>query len=167
MKNIGEKMVEEYSIDELDRKIITELQKEGRKSFREVAKDVDSTAVTVINRVNKMEERGIIKGYTAKIDYRKLGYHVVAAIELIVKGEHLKDMEKKLNNHKNVTAVYRITGDTDLLLVSKFKERKQLGNFVVDFLLDSNMVDKTVTHVAFDTFSEKFNIPLDEEDVEN
>ena len=158
-------MVKEYSIDELDRKIITELQKDGRKSFREIAKDVDSTAVTVINRVNKMEERGIVQGYTAKIDYRKLGYHVVAAVELIVKGEHLKDIEEMLDDHKNVTAVYRITGDTDLLIISKFKEREQLGSFVVDFLLDSNMVEKTVTHVAFDTFSEKHNIELGEEDV--
>lgn len=158
-------MVKEYEIDELDRKILTKLQEDGRKSFREIAKEVDSTAVTVINRVNKMEEREIIQGYTTKIDYRKLGYHVVAAIELIVKGEHLNEMEKELEKHKNVTAIYKITGDTDILMIAKFKEREQLGNFVVDFLLDSNMVDKTITHVAFDTFSEKYSIDLNEEDL--
>ncbi len=158
-------MVEDYEIDELDSKIITKLQEDGRKSFREIAKEVDSTAVTVINRVEKMEEKGIIKGYTADIDYRKLGYHVVAAIELVVKGEHLQEIQEKLNNHKNVTAIYKITGDTDILTIAKFKKRDALGNFVVDFLLDSNMVDKTITHVAFDTFSEKYNIELTEEDI--
>ena len=158
-------MVEDYEIDELDSKIITKLQEDGRKSFREIAKEVDSTAVTVINRVEKMEEKGIIKGYTADIDYRKLGYHVVAGIELVVKGEHLQEIQEKLNNHKNVTAIYKITGDTDILTIAKFKKRDALGNFVVDFLLDSNMVDKTITHVAFDTFSEKYNIELTEEDI--
>lgn len=158
-------MVEDYKIDELDKKILSKLQKNGRKSFREIAKEVESTAVTVINRVEKMEDKGIIKGYTADIDYRKLGYHVVAAIELVVKGEHLKEIQERLGEHKNVTAIYKITGDTDILTIAKFKRREELGNFVVDFLLDSNMVNKTITHVAFDTFSEKHNIELTEEDI--
>ena len=157
-------MVEDYEIDELDRKIITKLQEDGRKSFREIAKEVDSTAVTVINRVDKMEDKGIIRGYTTDIDYRKLGYHVVAAIELVVKGDKLEDIEKMLDEHKNVTAIYKITGDTDILTIAKFKEREELGNFVVDYLLDSNYVEKTITHVAFDTFTEKMKIGLTEED---
>ncbi len=159
-------MVEDYKIDELDMKILTKLQENGRKSFREIAKEVDSTAVTVINRVDKMEDKGIINGYTTQIDYRKLGYHVVAAIEMVVKGDRLQDVQEKLEGHKNVTAIYKITGDTDILAIAKFKKRDELGNFVVDFLLDSNMVEKTITHVAFDTFSEKYNIELTEEDVE-
>lgn len=155
-------MVEEHEIDELDTEILTELQNNGRKSFREIAKEVDSTAVTVINRVEKMEEKGILQGYTAKVDYRKLGYHVVAAIELIVEGEHLKEIEERLSEHPNVTSIYEITGDTDILLISKFKERQDLGSFVIDFLLESEIVEKTITHVAFDTFTEKHNIDLKE-----
>lgn len=155
-------MVDEYDIDELDRKILTKLQEDGRKSFREIAKEVDSTAVTVINRVDKMKDNGVIKGYTVDIDYRKLGYKIVAAIELIVKGEHLQEVEERLFEHPNVSAVYEITGDTDILLVSKFKDRDELGSFVVGDLLDSDMVDKTITHVAFDTYMERHNIDLEE-----
>lgn len=157
-------MPEEYEIDELDRKILTKLQEDGRKSFREIAKEVDSTAVTVINRVNKMKDKGIIQGYTVDIDYRKIGYHVVAAIELIVKGEHLKEIEEVLFEHPNVTAVYEITGDTDILLVAKFKDRDKLGSFVVGELLDSSMVEKTITHVAFDTYRERHNIELEKQE---
>ncbi|MDY6770783.1 MAG: Lrp/AsnC family transcriptional regulator [Candidatus Nanohaloarchaea archaeon] len=156
-------MTEEYEIDELDRKIITKLQEDGRKSFREIASEIDSTAVTVINRVDKMKDKGIIRGYTVDIDYRKIGYHIVAAIELIVKGEHMKEIEDKLYEHPRVTAVYEITGDTDILLVAKFKDRDQLGSFVVGDLLDSNMIEKTITHVAFDTYMERHNVDLMED----
>jgi Lrp/AsnC family transcriptional regulator for asnA, asnC and gidA len=155
-------MTEEYEIDELDTKILTKLQEDGRESFREIANQVDSTAVTVINRVNKMKEKGIIQGYTVDIDYRKIGYPVVAAIELIVPGEHLKDLENILFQHPNVTAVYEITGDTDILLIAKFKDRDKLGSFVVGELLDSDKVEKTITHVAFDTYKERHNIDLEE-----
>jgi len=153
-------MTDEHEIDELDRKILTKLQEDGRKSFRAIAEDIDSTAVTVINRVDKMKDKGIIKGYTVDIDYRTIGYHIVAAIELIVKGEHLEEIEDKLYEHPRVTAVYEITGDTDILVVAKFKDRDQLGSFVVGDLLDSNMVEKTITHVAFDTYMERHNIDL-------
>lgn len=159
-------MTEEYEIDELDRKILGKLQEDGRMSFREIAKQIDSTAVTVINRVDKMKDKGIVRGYTVDIDYRKIGYHIVAAIELIVKGEHLKEIEDRLFEHPNVTAVYEITGDTDILLIAKFKDRDQLGSFVVGDLLDSDMVEKTITHVAFDTYMERHNIDLEEQDLE-
>ncbi|MDY6789119.1 MAG: Lrp/AsnC family transcriptional regulator [Candidatus Nanohaloarchaea archaeon] len=157
-------MSPDYEIDELDRKILTKLQKDGRKSFRKIAEEVDSTAVTVINRVDQMKEAGVIKGYTVDVDYSKIGYHIVAAIEIIVKGEHLKDVEERVFNHPNVTAVYEITGDTDILLISKFKDRDQLGGFVVEYLLDSELVEKTITHVAFEAHMEKHNIDLEGEE---
>ncbi len=157
-------MATDHDIDELDRKILTKLQEDGRKSFREIAKEVDSTAVTVINRVNKMQDSGIIQGYTAKIDYEKLGYRVVAAIEIIVRGEHLKEVEDRLNSHPNVTAVYEITGDTDVLIITKFRDRDELGAFVVEYLLDSDQVEKTITHVAFGTYGESHHIQLPEEE---
>lgn len=155
-------MAETYEIDELDRKILGRLQENGRKSFREIAKEVDSTAVTVINRVDKMKEKGIIQGYTVRVDYKKLDYQVLAAIEIVVKGEHLKEVEERLFAHPNVTATYEITGDTDVLIIAKFRDRDELGSFVVEYLLDSEQVEKTITHVAFGDYGERFNLDLEE-----
>lgn len=156
-------MVEPYDLDALDRSILEQLQEDGRKSFRKIADEVGSTAVTVINRVNKMEEAGLIQGYTVDLDYRKAGYRVVAAIEVIVKGTHLQDVKEALLERPNVTAVYEITGDTDILALAKFPNRDELGGFVVEDLLDSDMVEKTITHVAFDTYEEQPNIDLTHE----
>lgn len=153
-------MVEPYEMDALDRAILTNLQADGRKSFRQIAEAVGSTAVTVINRVEKMEEAGLIQGYSVDLDYRKAGYRVVAAIEVIVKGGHLQNVKEALLDRPNVTAVYEITGDTDILALAKFPDRDQLGGFVVGELLDSDMVEKTITHVAFDTYEERPNIDL-------
>lgn len=153
-------MVEPYDLDALDRNILEQLQADGRKSFRKIADEVGSTAVTVINRVDKMEEAGLIQGYTVDLDYRKAGYRVVAAIEVIVKGKHLQDVKEALLERQNVTAVYEITGDTDILALAKFQSRDELGGFVVEDLLDSDMVEKTITHVAFDTYEEQPNIDL-------
>jgi len=155
-------MADTYDIDELDRKILAQLQEDGRKSFRAIAEDVGSTAVTVINRVDKMKERGVITGYTAEVDYRKLGFSVLAAIEIVVKGEHLKEVEARLLDHPNVTATYEITGDTDVLVIGKFKDRDDLGSFVVEYLLDSDQVEKTITPVAFGEYGEKFNPDIED-----
>ncbi|MCJ7450396.1 MAG: Lrp/AsnC family transcriptional regulator [Candidatus Nanohaloarchaeota archaeon QJJ-9] len=153
-------MSEEYNLDSLDRKILTELQNNGRKSFRKIAEEVDSTAVTVINRVEKMEDNNVIDGYSVDINFAEIGYKAVAAIEIVAQGQNLPEVEEMLSNHPNITAVYKITGNTDILIVAKFKKREDLSSFVVDELLDRDEIEKTITHVAFEDYMENLNLDL-------
>lgn len=148
-------------VDELDRKILNALLDDGRKSFRKVAESVDSTPATVINRVEKLQDNGVITGYSADLDYTRLGYEAIAVIEVIVKVEHAQDVEEEIAEHNNVVSVYSVTGDTDVLAVVKFEDREDLTSFIQDELLDSDKVEKTITHMAFDIFKEGANPRFD------
>lgn len=144
-------------VDELDRNIINKLLDDGRMSFRKIAEEVDSTPATVINRVERLEEEGVLTGYSANVDYRRLGFEGIAAVEVVIEGEFMKIVEEEISELNNVVSVYSISGDTDILAIVKFRNRDELTQFIKDELLASDKVEKTITHMMFDVFKENEN----------
>ena len=67
-------------MDKLDLKIINALNKNARTSFREISRKLKISMTTVANRVKKLENEGIIKGYIPLIDLDKLGYNLLTII---------------------------------------------------------------------------------------
>lgn len=148
-------------MDELDKKILRVMQKNCRRSFREIAKEVGSTPVTVINRVRAMEKAGTIRGYCVDLNYEKLGYGIVGIIGVIAEGAGLKKLEEEVSKFTHIRLVYEVTGDTDVILVGHFKDIKDLQSFVKDRLLGKNYVNKTVTQIVTNIYKEapKVEIP--------
>ena len=70
--------------DDLDRSLLKELEIDGRQSFRDLAKKTEVSVVTVAQRVRKLEEDGIVKGYSALINQDKLGYEITTITEVTV-----------------------------------------------------------------------------------
>ncbi|MDY6769716.1 MAG: Lrp/AsnC family transcriptional regulator [Candidatus Nanohaloarchaea archaeon] len=141
-------------LDELDRNILNVLLEDGRRSFRQVAEAVDSTPATVINRVDRLQEEGVITGYSADLDYRRLGYDGLAAVEVVVKGNSLEGVRSEIEDHDNVVTAYTMTGDTDILLLVAFRDRQELTGFVQEELVGSDHVEKTITHMVLDVIKE-------------
>ena len=73
-------------VDELDLRIISLLQKNARLSFREIARELDVAVGTVYNRIKKLEEEGVIRGYAPVLDYEKLGFGLTALIGIRLRG---------------------------------------------------------------------------------
>lgn len=146
-------------IDELDIKIIKELTKDARQSYRDIAGKLDVAEGTVYNRVGKLKADGIIKGFIADVDYGKIGYDLVALIGLTVEGGKLPQIEKKLAEEPNVTAVYDVTGEYDALMVAKFKDRQGL-NGLVKRVLAMSEVKRTYTMVVLNVVKETHKIEL-------
>ncbi|MFH0898227.1 MAG: Lrp/AsnC family transcriptional regulator [bacterium] len=118
------------SIDEKDKKILSELMQNSRQSYREIAKKVELSTATVMHRVDELEKNGIIKKYTAHVDYEKLGFDVQVLIDLRVSKGKLFEVEKKIAKHPNISAVYDTTGEFDVTLVAKFKNRRAMDSFL-------------------------------------
>ena len=144
-------------IDDLDRKIIQKLMANSRNSFRAIAKSLNISVATAISRVNKMEKEGIIKNYSANIDYEKLGYDITAIIEIIVSKGKLVEIEEKLAKYPSVLGVYDITGETDAVIITRFKNRKELNSFVKSLLAMQN-VERTNTHFVLNVVKEDFRM---------
>jgi DNA-binding Lrp family transcriptional regulator len=117
-------------IDDLNLDLLRELSLDSRKSFRQLARDLKKSPVTIKNHIDELEEKGIIKDYGVTIDYEKLGYDIIALIELTISKGRMLEVEKDIATHPNVYGVYDITGEYDAAILARFKHRDNLSELV-------------------------------------
>ncbi len=144
-------------LDKTDIKILKNLLVDARLSSRQMALKLGMSTVTILTRIKKMEKEKIVKGYTAIIDHEKLGYDLTAIIEIYTKKGKMVEIENELSSLENVCAVYDVTGESDTVVVAKFKNREDLSRFVKTISSKPN-VDKTVTNIVLSTVKEDFRL---------
>ncbi len=147
-------------IDRMDLKILSELQEDARKSLREIAEKLGVTEATIYNRINKMKKIGIIEKFIPVINYSKLGFDLIAVIGITAKGGKVIEVEKLLAEMPNVTAVYDVTGEFDVIAVSKFRDRDSLNEFVKD-IGKLEFVEKTYTMLVLNVVKETHMIDIE------
>ena len=146
------------SIDETDKRIISEYLKDARVSYREVAKRLQLAVGTVLTRTKKLENDGIIKSYSAILNHDKLGYDIIAVSEITVSKGKLTEVENAIAKLSPTCAVYDVTGENDVIIVSKFRSREEMSNFTKKLLSMSN-VERTNSKLVLNTVKEDFRLP--------
>lgn len=149
--------VERLRIDDVDRKILSELLRDCRRSYRSLARRAGISVGTVLSRIRRLEKAGIIKGYSALLDHEKLGYQLTVIAEITVLKGKLLEMEEAIGKLSNTCAVYDVTGLTDALVIAKFHSREELSKFTKN-LLSMPFVDRTNTHVVLTTIKEDLRL---------
>jgi DNA-binding Lrp family transcriptional regulator len=150
-------ILEQTRIDEVDKKILTELLRDCRESYRAIARKAGISVGTVLTRIRRMEKSGLIKGYSAILNHEKLDYQLTVLAEITVSKGKLIEMEQAIGRLANTCAVYDVTGLTDALVIAKFHNREELGKFTKS-LLSMPFVDRTNTHVVLTTVKEDFRL---------
>lgn len=145
-------------IDQVDEKIISLLNEDGRMSYRKISRELDISVGTVHNRVEKLMKTGVIKKFAPIIDHSRLGYKLTAIIGVRVKGGLLKNWENRTAYHKNVLAVYDVTGEYDAFLIAKFKDTNGLDEFVKGLLKEPD-VQRTYTQTVLNVVKEDLGSP--------
>jgi len=141
-------------IDEIDKKILNVLIDDARLSYRQIAIKAKVSVVTVMHRVKKLEGEGIIKKYTALLDYEKLNYNFIVMIAIrISKGKEF-DVERKISHLHNIYAIYDITGDFDIEIIGKFKSRQSLDKFV-KYIQTIDHVERVFTRLILNSVKEE------------
>jgi DNA-binding Lrp family transcriptional regulator len=144
-------------LDETDVKVLKALAVNARLSSREVSRQCNVSVGTVLSRIKRMEQEGIIKGYSVLPDHEKLGYELTIITEITVSKGRLLEMENEIARFPNVCAVYDVTGLTDAVIIAKFKKREDLGKFT-KHLLSLPFVERTNTHVVLTTIKEDLRL---------
>lgn len=144
-----------YEADELDRRIIDELSENARDSFREIAKRLNISTSTLIQRVRRMEKEQLIKGYSANLDFAKLGYEYMGVIEITIRKGSLLEVQKKIAGMPGVSAVYDVTGGSDSFVLVKTRTRAELSKLVKG-ILSIPEVERTNTHVILNVVKEDY-----------
>jgi DNA-binding Lrp family transcriptional regulator len=146
-------------LDALDIKVLIELQEDARKSLREIAEKLGVAEGTVYNRINKLKKMGVIKKFIPIIDYSKLGFDITAIIGITAEGGHLVEVEELLAKEPNVTAVYDVTGEFDVITVAKFRNRSELNAFIKR-IAGLDYVKRTYTMLVLNVVKETHSIDL-------
>lgn len=113
-------------MDNIDYKIIASLQKNGRISIKKLAEKICLTPPAVAERIRKLEESGVIKGYSAIIDYKKLGWNISALINITLNTDKRNDFFDYISKDKHILACYHVTGEFSMTVKAIFKEMSDL-----------------------------------------
>ena len=141
-------------MNDVELKIIRALNRNSRKSFREIAKEVGTSAPVVINKIKKLEEVGAIKGYIPVLDPEYFGYTLMAVVALRISHGKLIEAQEKIAEDPHTLAIYDVTGEWDSIVIAHFKGRKDLNNFIKNILAHKN-VDRTVTHIVLNVVKDE------------
>tara|TARA_X000001036_G_scaffold169809_1_gene160640 strand:+ start:544 stop:1014 length:471 start_codon:yes stop_codon:yes gene_type:complete len=147
-------VVNEMEFDGTDREIIAALLEDARISQRALARKVGIAQGTVLNRIRRLEEAGVIKGYSVILDPAQMGWSMTIMAGLrIVKGRMI-DVQTKIAADPRVFAVYDVTGEWDSMVLARVKNREDLDNLTKTvFTLDG--VSRSFTHVVLNTVKEE------------
>ena len=104
-----------------------------------------------------MEEKGIIEKYSTKLNYEKLGYDLTVITEVTVSNGMIVEVGHEITKLREACAIYNVTGDADVMVLAKFRNRDELSNFTKRVLKLPN-VERTKTHLVLITLKEDFNI---------
>jgi Lrp/AsnC family leucine-responsive transcriptional regulator len=117
-------------IDSLNWQILESLQKNARQSFAEIGRQIGLTSPAVAERVKKMEDSGVIKGYKAQVSYHKTGHQLKAVITLRAFMGRLKPFLEKVKEFKEVINCYRITGNENIIMEVVLYDQSHLEEFI-------------------------------------
>jgi len=123
------------SIDSINSKILKCLQKNARLSNAEIGRQVGISSPAVSERIRKMEDLGIIEGYTALVSPFEIGYQLKAIITLRAFMGKLKPFLEKVKSFDEVINCYRITGDENIVMEVVLKNQKHLESFIDDLII--------------------------------
>lgn len=134
-------------MDDIDREILKILQKNARASLKSIAENTFLSSPAVSSRIEKLEREGIILSYQAQLDPIKLGYHIIAFINLNVMPEDKPKFYAYIRQINNVLECSCVTGDFSMLLKVAFNSTKDLDVFVEQL----QTYGKTSTQIVFST----------------
>ena len=117
-------------VDVLDIKIINELNRNSRLSFAEIGRSINLSASSVRERIQKLEDLGVIKNYTLKVNNDKLGFGLEVFIMLKLFSGKLKIFIKKIETLPEIKEAYRITGPQNIHMRVVLKDQLHLQQFI-------------------------------------
>jgi DNA-binding Lrp family transcriptional regulator len=152
-------------LDKIDKKILRDLQEDGRITNVELAKRVGISAPPCLRRVRALETAGYIKSYHAKIDPASLGYGVTvwAMVKLTSQAEKdLNAFEKRIRELPIVRECHMLAGDVDFMLKIVAKDWDSYQNFLTHELTTAPNVTSVKSSLAIRASKEEPGVPIED-----
>ena len=134
-------------MDHIDREILQILQHNARTSLKTIAEKTFLSSPAVSARIEKLEKDNVITGYQAQVNPMKLGYHIIAFINLNVMPEDKQKFYKYAETIPNILECSSVSGEYSVMMKVAFESTMQLDQFLGQL----QKFGKTSTQIVFAT----------------
>jgi len=156
----------DIELDRMDRKILAELQRDGRLSNQELAERVPLSPSPCLRRVRRLEEQGYIQRYVALVDPAKVGLGLLAYITIRlnkhIAGSHapMAEFARDVQAWPEVVECYAMTGDMDYLLRIQVADLAHFSRFAMDTLMQHPSVIDMRSFFALQQIKQTTELPV-------
>ncbi len=157
--NLTSHVSPKVELDETDRKILTELQRDGRRSFKKISEDAGVSEATVFVRVKKLQEKGVLKGFRAVVDPKVVGKSLTAIVLVRANPKTFPGMLNALKKFEDVNEIYDVTGEYYSILKIRTSGTDELSK-IIDQIGAVEGIAGTETIIVLRTVKEEFSVKV-------
>ena len=151
-------------MDKIDRKILQELQRDGRISMTELSERVHLSISPCIERVRRMERAGVIQGYHARVDPAALGLSLLVFVELTLSSkspETFRAVRDALLAEPRVLECHLVSGTFDYLVKARLSAMREYRELLADILHRVPVPARSNSYVVMEEIKETLTLPVD------
>ena len=142
-------------MDATDRQIVALLRENARRSFKDIGRNVGLSAPAVKRRVDRLEEDGVVRGYTAVIDPHAFGWHAEAFVDLYCEGSMSGEAIKRVvETEPRVASAHTVAGEASAMLHVMAEDTKDL-ELALERIRNTDGISRTVTEVVLSTLFQR------------
>ena len=140
-------------LDDTDRRLLAVLLEDARISQRGLAQRIGVAQGTITNRLRRLEDRGVIKGYTVLLEPESIGWTMTVITGLRIEKGSMINVQQNIAADPRVFAVYDVTGDYDSMVLARVQSRKDLDD-LTKTVFTLKGVQRSFTQVVLNTVKE-------------
>ena len=148
------------TIDDIDHQILVILQEKARIPNAEVSRQVGMAPSAVLERIRKLEDRGIIEGYEVRLNPHPFNQGLTAFVQVSVQSSCRADLAIALSTVTGVQDVHQVAGEDGYLLKLRVADNGELGRILADEICPLDGVQQTRTSIVLNTIKETRKIDL-------
>jgi Lrp/AsnC family transcriptional regulator, leucine-responsive regulatory protein len=148
----------------LDSKVLRLLMQQGRVSWTDLAQHLGLSAPSAAERVHRLEQRGVIRGYAALIDAEAAGYPLLAFVAVVLdRPERRVAFLRRVASLPEIAECHHVAGEDDYLLKVRCRGTRDLDRFLLESLKSTPGVVRTRTTIVLSTAKESVAVPIAED----
>lgn len=150
-------------LDRIDKRILTELQRNGRISYVDLAEKVGLSSTPCMERVKRLEKDGYIQGYYARLDPQLLGYRMLVFVEISLSYQSpdaFQKFNKAVDNLPYILECHLVSGDADYLIKARIDDMSEYRALLGDMLLTLPGVKTSKSYIVMEEVKESQQLPL-------
>lgn len=150
-------------LDDTDKNLLRLLQRDSNQTVKALAAQLGKSTTPIFERIKKLEKEGIIEGYSARINAKKIGLKQIVFIAISLQGHtrsYLEKFVKEINNFPEVIECHRVSGNFDYLLKLVVADIEAYETFIVTKLTLLPYIGNVQSHITLSTSKETNQLDL-------